>query len=447
MLRSGGALLSLSILATLAACGARSALTGPVESTGVGGSTGIGGSAGSGGSTSVGGSAGSGGSTGVGGSAGSGGSGGGLPCTKLVWAGEPVILPPTVGDHVRRPRLARTSLDDLALIAEATTAGEILLASTAITGWTVSWPPSVSPLVAAHSHGLPWSGYAYDRGPPGAFSLLWVDTDAHLVLGIAEPGGAVDGTLSFPGALGAPRFVARNNGGRYLIGHGPPGALVVHHVPDFFPGVSATPLGVLGCADDRVVSDAVGVGDDRFLVVSTNHAPFDDCLDPSLPGPPRVVQITRAGPLGIDQGSYFEEPGPVFDVQIAGRIGGAWMAYRAQGDAAFHIHRLDNLGYIDASYGVLGDAGYSDAVIAWGDGFAHVMTHPGDAAVSPQVSFYVREGDTIAELQGAVATPLFPRGRPSLVSSTDGRSFLITFEQGGPDQDGSLALLRADCVD
>lgn len=372
-------------------------------------------------------------------STGAGGQGGGAPalCETLAWAGEPVFLSAKLGGLAVRPMLIRATGDDAGLVFEELEKGALQLESRVIHPWDgLPSPPGPIGIAMTVSEGTP---IAKGPGISGLFTYAAKMESGKMILGITPPGDL--GNAQTPVVIaGDAKLVARAPGGAIVVGHGSDVGLSLSVVSGSVP----TSLGVLGCASPRVVGEAVSVGINELLVASTNQAPFDDCADPGLPGPPVVVQIAKVGKTSWEPGGYLIEPGPILDLQLAERPGGAWLAYRVDGDPSLRVLKLDADGQIVGQIAIAGAPSDADAVTAWSDGFAHVTTSPGDANAAAFVRLDLVAATANASLAYTSPT-LSPVGRPSIIRSTDGRSFLIAFQQSAPAP-ARIGLLRADCV-
>jgi hypothetical protein len=428
---------------TLLACGARASLldgatvpgsggggAGTIATSGTGGAGGLGGAGG-----------------GAGGVGATGGAGGAGACTTLVWAGPPVLVP--VAKVLNGPWLVRTDLDTLALVFDDAVPDATLLESAALPLWWTAWPPAVGPVATAHPLTWQLGHHAVAAGEPGTFTYAYEDFQG-MVVGQAKPGAQGTPVTSWPVVPTQPRSLARNNGGSYLLASGPDGALGADVLPDLMtPPIP--PLVPFACAAPSVTAAAVGLGDDAFLVAATSDQPIGSCVDPVLPGPPTFVAVHRfssSGPSGPP--GFVPESGPVFDLQLVGRVGGAWLAYRVAGDATLHIRSVDDQGVLGPpDWSVFGSPVYGDAVAALGPWFAHATVFPGGAAEQgpPFVVVYVRTDGGTVQIDQLGATELHPTGRPAIAVSDDGRSILIAFRNdAGDGSPASIGLLRADCA-
>jgi hypothetical protein len=443
----------VAILASaLVACGARTSLSPEGEAAGGGGGAPVSATSSSGTSSP---------STSAGGAEGGGGSGtgeGGAPaaCETLLWAGEPVFLGPPGAPLAKVPSLIPLGERSVAVVFEEVGGGSTLVSS-AVDPWS-TWPPRTGPVDAHFPVPFGGSPVAVSEGDAGDFAFATSDGVGGLVLGQSDPGGS--SFLELPGATGAARFLARAAGAGpspFLVGHGPPTALVVSRVGAFAPGEVPVPLGPFGCADRPVATDVTVFGA-GFAVASTADGPLDDCLDPDFPGPPIAGQVhvfDRAGMLlGADA---IEREVALVDIRVAERDGGGWLATLAEGDTSALIQPVGAEGTIDAyalHYGLL--AGGDFALRGWSSGsviggLATLQTGP--IPESPSDSVVVTLFDAsfgyVAHTPSSPRAPLRPTGRPALLVGPGGRSFLVAFEQTGEGPGGAastIALLRADCA-
>lgn len=417
-------------LVLIAAC-SRAPLREDVASSTGDGASGVGGS----GAEGVGGA----GATGAAGMGANGGTGGvAPPCDGLVWAGDPVLVPATVGITARRPRLVRVSVVRLGLVFESAVFDATLLASAFVDPWN-AWPPDVGAVDANFPLAPPWTRFAVSWGEPDRFAFA-AQQAGSMVLGQATPGQNGSSFVDWPAGNDEPKALARSNAGSYLVARGPETGVVVELLPGYFPDPVPLQVGAFGCASPFVVADAVAVDGGDFLVAHTSDLPFDDCSDPDLPDLPRYVQTWRVGAGGAVPGAFFEEAVPVFDLSLSGRIGGAWLTYRADGDPTVHVLQLDEQGQVVQDFSSTGNATDRDHTIAWFDGFARATTSAGDATGT--VSLEVFDGTS---LEGLEMPLMLPTGRPSIASSPDGGSFLIAVEHG-LDSGSDVVLMRADCA-
>jgi hypothetical protein len=258
----------------------------------------------------------------------------------------------------------------------------------------------------------------------------------HMGIGQTTPGESVVSGVTTE-LMGNAKFVAREPLGAFLVGYGADTDVNIFFVPSLVAdGSTFKSFGSLGCAKPRAVADAAVAEPQAFLVASTNRAPFHDCPDSTNAGPPVVVQVAHVTANGWEQGSYVVEAKPILDLQMAARPAGAWVAYRVDGDPVLRILKLDAKGHIAGQVMLAGSPTGGDAVAAWSDGLAHVATSPTRVRLEVQDS----AGSAAIELDAPMLSPV---GRPSVISSEDGRSFLVAFQQSGPDV---IGLLRADCV-
>lgn len=470
-LRRAATPFAVSVCLLAAACGARSELDDPTLGTPVtkaggagaagkaGGAAGKAGTAGTAGSTAgtagtgaggtgQSGTAGSGASSGEAGQAGAAGTAGagGLPtCSTMVWAGPPAIV--STGLFPNRPELVRTSLDTHALVWTTPVPDATLVQSMELSGWTTTWPPPLGAITTAGATGELTSGVGIAPGGPGRFAFATAQDPSMLRVATAQPGGMEEDAFAWS-TLDAAEVsaLARNNGGDYLVAHGPPDAVEVDVAP---AAGSPIALGYFGCSQPMSVA-TVGVGSDAFLVANTNLLAFDGCAN-SLPlGPPLVLQVQRVSSSGqTTPGAVFDVEGQVRTLSLRGRIGGAWLTYRVEGDVVAHVVALDENGKVVSEVAYSGNALYGDEAIAYDDGFAHGLAWPGSPD-NPTPPFMALDVQTSAGTTGAPnwdLSPGFPLGNPVLAASTDGQHVLVAFTYDmGADAAPVIGLLRADCV-
>ncbi len=375
---------------------------------------------------------------------------GGAPtegCTTLAWAGEPVFIRSQTTPTARSPHLAELDGDAVALVFEEVGGGSTLVSVAIDDAWG-DWPVTVSPVQPNYPVGLDGSPVAVAPAS-GAFAFATADGPGTIAFGTAHPSQNGSTFAVLQGMQGRARWLTPTGpGGKTrLLGHGSENILLLDRVST--SSLVSIPLGAFACADAPLVTGAVAVGE-GFLVASAGGHPFDDCIDPDVPAPPTGVQtvVVREGGSATP-GAYIDTGAIVDDVVVAARPGGgAWLAWQNELDDTAHIVPV-------AADGKFEDAGlfyglYPDdelALLGWGTGLATVT-----AGVLPDlgvgvvlVQLFDEDFGYVAHTVDAPLTPLLVRGRPTVVASRPGRSFLVAVETvsaGG----ATIALLRADCA-
>ena len=410
-------------LSLLCGCGARSSLDYAGASDGAGAFGGDGGF----------------GAAGLGGAGGFGGSGAGapIPCDTFEWAGEPVLYGVGLAGEPTHLALVATS-EELPTLAWIQNEADPNLVSTTFDGWGV-WPPAM-PEPLQHLVFDAGLGVDVTRGLPGTFIASGHRAEG-ATISTSSPGALLEYTSyeMFPGGT---HGVARGPMGDLLV-HGSPYAVIASTLP-VQPGPIETHT--LGCASSEVVADVVALDDGSFLVASSNNDPFDDCLDPDIPGPATTLQVHRVEQGGLITGHFRTLATALERIQLAPDDGqGAWLLHRSIGDATLYIERLDAEGQTTYSFSTTGNAIYGDAVDDWSTGFVHVNTWPGspDNETPPFVWLSVNGPDFINQ----VTTLDFPQPisvmqrPPAVLTSPDQRSFLVAWSYAP----STIALLRGEC--
>jgi len=410
----------LSLVGWLVACGARSTLD--VETLGTSGEGAGGqGAAGSGGGAVT---------------TGSGGSGGQPPrCEGLVWAGPPVGIGVAAATPAERPRLVATSPTTTVLLFEFATsgAGSSELFSVPITGAFGAWPPTSGerevhlPLVAP---------VVTSAGAPGevAFTTLEPGGGAPILGRLTpEQNGSSFVTLPFGGS---PLALGGTTDERFLLASGPPNFLRLDVVSTVVSPPLIQPVGRVGCADRpldaEIVEDVAG----GFWIANTSDQPHDDCLEPDIPEPPRVVSLWRAELTELTPVASHEGEESFTEVDLAARDEVAWVGAADEAN-----------GYTLLRHGPGGDdvlsvapspapAQYDLGAIFEEAVLARVMpTVPGDEL---RVSLLTPEGEVAALSLPPASVP--PASGPAVL--VDGGRALIAWA----DAIGTVWVGRADCV-
>lgn len=415
------------VSAGLSACGARDSLW-------LGGELGAGGSSASTSEASS--------SSGTG----AGGQGGGpLVCPELRWAGEPVRIPVGFGGAIARPRLVRVSDSRWALAFEGGDGAGKLVASVAIEAPFESWPPSVGAVDANFPTALP---FAVGPGEPGRFAFAASDLTGNHLLGQAEPGQNGSTLVDWPGGQAVPmRFVARSPSGGYAIGRGAgETGLYVDLLPGFAPAPRVTSIGMLGCAES-VLAEAVPSPKGGFIVANSADQPFDDCIDPDLPGPPVALQLHHVVDGNAEQRSAFVELSPVRELRLAEAPGGAWLGITREGSQIFAVHQVDADGYAsEPLVEWVGELDNDDAhdLAAIEDELALAVVRTESFDGSRSLVLAVRQGFAGFGMVSSQGLDIVPTGAPTLGTQAGRTSLLVAFVDESQAQP-AIALLRADC--
>lgn len=394
----------------------------------------------------AGGSASSGGSGGFVSTGAQGGEGGAFSCATLRWVGEPLRVPIPVGnDTLHAPKLVRIGANDFAVAVESEGMGGRLVASFPVRDPFGTWPPQI----AVADANFPSPGrFGIGESDTGFFGFSAADESGNLILGQAEPGQNGSTLVAFPVGAQGIHFLSRNGLGQYLVGEGDAGFLRIYGFRAFSPDAEPFALGSFGCATPRVIASAVPVLGD-FLVASAVDAPFEDCLDPDLPGPPVIAQVERLDTEGTGtQGDFLMRNAPIAELMLAPKEGGAWMGVRDEGSGTFEV------------YDVSSDGRFGDPTLHYVSKqtvTAHALTAAGPTfAIAELLSANVQPGgDLILSIIVDFSTvslrlepfgSIFPDDVPSLAASDDGRSLLLAFS-AIDEGIATVIVWRADCAD
>jgi len=420
-----------ALIAAGVACGART----PLAEDGAGGTAATGGQ----------------GSAGPEGGAGDGGEGDGgsirppTGCETLAWAGDPVLVPWAGGETLSALEFVQIERGPLVLTFNVSTDFSSEVASVVIDAWG-AWPP-VPPPAIRHSTGSGGTQpVAVALGKPGFFAYAARDVRSRMGIFVGAPDDEVVIQHVLP-LTGEAQFLERGQDGASLLGHGASGLLEISLVPDLPSVQQPQSVDATGCASSRILADAVTQSDGSYLVASSNNDPFDDCVDPDIPGPPRFVQIARVDPDGsVSNGSFHELDTAIRRLQLVPRPGGALLLHRAQDDAVMHISEIDSAGFSTPVHESNGNAHYGDAIASWRQGYAHVTTWPQtpDNDTDKFVSLDVQQASFYAQAFSNQQAPVqVEEVDPTLIVSSDERSFLVAWLW----DEATVALMRADCAE
>jgi hypothetical protein len=196
------------------------------------------------------------------------------------------------------------------------------------------------------------------------------------------------------------------------------------------------PLGTLGCADSFVVAAGAAVpNDDSFWLANSSDMPFDDCIDPDLPGPPTFANLWRVSPSRAEPVLNETTEAPIEEIDVAAAGTGIWMVLRDTGNNDVVVFFDEP----ESSRFVLGTPSVdsANAIGAIGDRLAVVklISDPRGGDVSVHLS--TREG--FSEVLASPITTPFARSQPAIL--VDGAIALVAYA----NDLGEIVLMRADC--
>ncbi len=366
-------------------------------------------------------------------------------CALLQWAGEPIHVPIAGVGAIGAPKLVALDTGGFAVTFEAEGNGQPFLGSFGISDPFAAWPPAAS----GYDANFPLAGrWAVSESGPDAFGFAALDGVGNLALGYASPGenGSSFVALSMPGT--DVHALARNALGQYAVAAGGEGFLSLYGIEALAPETQPLALGVAGCATPRVLASAAPSAG-SFLVASAVDAPFDDCLDPDLPGLPTVAQIHLVDLAGnVSNGSYLQRDAALAELMLSPREGGAWLGLQDEGSATFGIYEVSSEGAFDEPH--LQEVGSlparTHALTSMGPTVAFASLLPSDVQPGGELVLTVVVDFIPTSLAIQPAGSIFPLRGPSLAASSDGRSLLVAFAESDQPTP-SVVVWRADCVD
>lgn len=406
----------------LAACGARSSFDANEGAT-----DGSGGAAATGGAPATGGEGG-----------GQGGADAPFICPVLQWAGDPVFIDLPFGNAIDTPRLVLLGNGDVALTFDAIAdAIGHTLGSVPIVQPFARWPPAAGP---ADLNFPSQHRFAVTTGQAPAFAFAASDSVGSLALGEAIPGENGSTFAAFPSGAFDVQSVARNALDEHVVVTGA-SLLVAEGFSSSTPLATQTTLSVLGCAD--VAHGAVVPRGPRFVAASASDLPFDDCIDPDIPGPPTFVQTYGFEATGdVEQGDVIDTNGVVRQLLLASNVQGTWLGHALDDATLLEVRKVaDDLTLAADPITFVTESTSSQFALAASGPTLAV------AAVVPEVSSLTVSIVVDASLVSLASTELgvIPRGTPSVMASEDGRSILVAVLDEASF--ATIALLRADCLD
>jgi hypothetical protein len=452
-------LVAAALLVFTAACGARSTLRDPAQST-----TGSGG-AGTATGTSTGTSAGT--STGMG-TTGAGGSAFAL-CAGLI-DGEPTIALPVPGSSARDPLLL-AGLDGtvIALTRHEPVESPGIVPSTisaiVLQPWG-TWPP---PIVSTHTQIVDdmWAvPFAASVEPKGTLAVLVErfpkNSKPSCQLG-ALYGVAADGapnptalTLSIDGGCDdVPVSIATAGNGTHFLaasrtispkGHG-----------SSFKQITADGTTVTSaqdhCASTAIVGDMIPGETDLLFVNATSDN--DPCFNggTEAPGPARKLLLRHQLVVGIEGlTTVYDGADDVVYTRLLPRKGGSWLLFRESGASAEvqppgMAMPLGPDGATGEPFPVTSDGTDRVAAAALGDGFVVAFVDSLDpSAPNIVLRVYSATGALSAQTSFDTNGAWLNGDRLTLVGSPDGRSFLVGWTGDQGSVGNTLFMRRFDCV-
>lgn len=380
-----------------------------------------------------------------GGGAGDGASGGGgaapLACAELVWAGEPVLVDLPFGNGLGTVELVPTGDGDYGLVFNALTdALGNNLGSFPIRQPFQAWPPTLGG--ADVNFSTQWR-FAVSQGEPTMFAFVASDS-VSLILGQALPGQNGSTLITSPGSPADMLALARNDLGNYGAVMGS-SLMTGFTFADLSPDIAAIEAGVLGCADVGL-ADVAPAGA-SFIAASASDQPFDDCIDPDIPGPPRYVQTYGFDASGSFRlGDFLAFDDPVTELRLAARPGGAWLGVQTLGAGSFDVYAVEedlSIAKVPTHF-VSGRTTARHALAAAGDTFALAEVVRTIAGPDSGLIVAIEVDHALVSLSGD-AIGAVPMGEPSIVASPDGRSLLVAWLDAASFAP-SVVIARADCL-
>lgn len=334
---------------------------------------------------------------------------------------------------------------DFAVVFEGDFNGQPYIGSFAVREPFISWPPSISAVDTTFS---PLGRWAVSEGDlPGAFGFAGFEDPNNLAVGTDDPATSGLSFIQYPAAGDSVHALTRNQFGQYIVGAGGEGFLSLHGVDELSTKAELQSLGVAGCASPRVLASATP-SSDSFLVASAVDAPFDDCLDPDIPGPPNVAQVHRVDVAGaFVPGDYVQRGAAIAELMLSQRPGGAWLGLRDEGASTFEVYQVSDLGnFGDPSYQEVSVSERSHALATIGPTFAFASLLPSDMQPGGELLLTVVINSAPVSLAIEPAGSIFPLRGPALAASTAARSLLVAFVESDQPT-ASMVVWRADCFD
>jgi hypothetical protein len=359
--------------------------------------------------------------------------------------GEPVHVPIPDFAALSEPKLVAISESDFAVVFEGDFNGQPYIASFAVREPFVSWPPSTGVVDATI---MPLGRWAASEGElPGAFGFAAFQSTSSLIVGTDEAGASGVSSIQYAAGGDSVHALARNQLGQYVVGAGGDGFLSLYGVEQLTSKLELQSLGVAGCASPRVLASATPSAD-SFLVASAVDTPFDDCLDPDLPGPATVAQVHRVDVSGaMVAGDYVQRDAALAELMITERPGGAWLGLRDEGSTNFGVYQVSEAGtFAGPHYQDVAASERTHALAAIGPTFALASLLPSDVQPGGELTLTVVMDFAPVSLTIEPAGSIFPLRGPALATSTEARSLLVAFVESDQPT-ASMVVWRADCFD
>lgn len=364
-------------------------------------------------------------------------------CRSLAWAGDPVPIALPSGGSPDQLDIQRVDGTLFGVAARLEEGALDVIASQAVVDPFGSWPPE---LAASDVHFPTAERVAFTPFEPGQLGFVAEDTSSpmsELVLGGTLPGE--NGSTFVPlgvQAGGALHDAARSALGAYLVVTGFPSFVSAHLIERYAAPPEVIDLGSLGCAEvapPASVSPLVGA--DGFWVLHASDEPFDDCLDPDLPGPALYANLRRVEEGTVGDHAFKQATDPFTELDVAGASDGAWVGVRVGDRREYSIYRDD----FDAPLAVLVPdlTPARHALAAMGSGLA--VSELVSATAQPGGELRVRfvRPDGSSTFLESEQLPPFAVGEPALFASVDPPAMLVAYAI----DDGTVLLARADCLE
>ncbi len=317
---------------------------------------------------------------------------------------------------------------------------EVTITSQAFTAPFSSWPPELG----ANNVNFPTAGrVAFTAFEPGELGFVATDiASGQLVLGGTVPGENGATFLDLPLPSSPLHFAARSGLGSYLIGTGFPTFVTAHLVDGFVAPASVMRLPDFGCADMLPAAAAVALTDaDGFWLANAADLPFDNCIDPDIPGPALFVQLHRIQGGSAEPYAAVELDEPAVEIDVAASDGVVWLGVRTANSLTYDVYRDDLSTGPIASLSTEGVAG-EHALATIGSSLAIARVVPTTSQPGGEFTLILVAPDgTTSELQGEFLPP-FALGEPAIITSVDPPAVLTVYIE-----EGDVAVLsRADCI-